>query len=439
MNTSTLSRRAVLGLAVLLAAMSGCGEAKPPEPTTVLLVGVDGFEWNVALPMLRDGKLPNLRALMEEGTYGLLETQQPTRSPAIWTTIATSKPPERHGIQSFLRSQDPPILFSSTDRQSKAFWNILSEQGRTVDCIGWWVTFPVEQINGVMIAQANTFSVAEKTGMKKGSLIPGIEGQVHPPERQDEFFKVVEEVDQRMPRILEEITEGETPPADAAESLDVTKWAFRADAIYTKLAEQLLSEQPPTEVVAVYFGSTDVVGHRFWRYMEANAQKPNVGEPRSFPGWSKVIRHAYEEADRSIGALRRKLPPNSTMIVLSDHGMRPWGHNDAPPAFFAAAGTGIKKLGGKGVQSLVRADLTKVGSVMDILPTLLALTGVPIAKDMEGHVMEGILTQPVRPRPDAIETYDTPDWVEARTKGAASVNDTDPERLEQLRALGYIQ
>ena len=46
-------------------------------------------------------ELPNLAALRKRGTWGELETIVPTRSPAIWNTIATGQPPSRHGVETF--------------------------------------------------------------------------------------------------------------------------------------------------------------------------------------------------------------------------------------------------------------------------------------------------------------------------------------------------
>ena len=74
-------------LAVLC--LCGCGASERPAP--VLVVGVDGFEWDVALPLLASGRMPHLAGLMQRGAYGLLETSQPTFSPILWTTIATGK------------------------------------------------------------------------------------------------------------------------------------------------------------------------------------------------------------------------------------------------------------------------------------------------------------------------------------------------------------
>ena len=80
-----MTRRSVRSLPVLvllLALAAGCG-GEPRSTHPILLVAVDGVEWDVALPLLRAGRLPNLRKLMERGRYGELESFQPTSSPII--------------------------------------------------------------------------------------------------------------------------------------------------------------------------------------------------------------------------------------------------------------------------------------------------------------------------------------------------------------------
>ena len=131
-----------------------------PGPTAapLLVIGVDGLEWNVILTMLRDGSLPNLARLMRQGVYGRLNTLLNPESPIVWTSVATGKIPAKHGIVAFTRRDEKGNrqLYSNGDRKTKALWNILSDYRQRVAVIGWWMTFPVEEINGIMVAQTNT-------------------------------------------------------------------------------------------------------------------------------------------------------------------------------------------------------------------------------------------------------------------------------------------
>lgn len=425
----------VVGATLPLRGSDTCAERRFP----VLLIGLDGFEWRIALPLLHQGRLPEIAALIESGSCGTLRTLRPTVSPALWTTIATGKRFGAHGIHGFLRTREPEVLYTSLDRRTKAFWNILSDAGRTSHTVGWWLTFPVERVQGVMVAQSNTLQDYHSRGLIKGTVDPRLPDQVYPSQQQEAFFHIVADVDRDLPLLVESFTRGVAggapPPAGAALALEESRWSLRADAIHERATLEL-SRRAPADLTAVYFGLTDVVGHRFWRY-GGPWLEPETAEYR-FEGWSSVIPAAYERADAMIGRLRRALP-GATVILVSDHGMRPAGHGDGPEAFLLAAGPGIRTSPGPGAARTRLSDIPRLGSILDVLPTALALLGVPAARDLEGQPLPVLRPEVLAARPEPIASYDTAEWQTARAALRGEQRPSqDPERLEQLRALGYI-
>lgn len=465
-------------VAALVALACERGDAPPAAggfpPGPILLVGLDGFEWSAVLPLLRQGRLPHLAKLIGRGSYGTLETISARNSPALWTTIATGKAIEKHGITDFLKSRKPPVFYSSGDRRVKAFWNMLSERGQRVSAIGWFATHPVEPVSGWMVAQANTSEAMKARHMKKGSVLPGLSGQVHPKEREAEVFEILEEVERDLDLILAERlrTPLEETPARFRGPTEASRWAFRADAAYERVALRAAADAP--DVLAVYFGATDVVGHRFWPFAKTRrfpdrlftgklgrqlapsmapgswgnamlggvfwrAMQPVFGG--SWPG--EVLLRTYEHADVMLGRLVAAMPAHTRVIVVSDHGFRPWHHTDGPDAFFAAAGPGLRDMDGPEPQELDRDDLRRLGRIHDVGPTLLALAGLPVGLDMDGRPIEAALApDPRLERPAPIATWDDPEWLAARAtarEAAPAPAEEDAERLEQLRALGYVQ
>lgn len=67
----------------------------------LLLIGMDGVSWNVVDPMLEKEKLPNLARIMRQGAHGRMNNLGESRSPAIWTTLATGHLPPEHNISGF--------------------------------------------------------------------------------------------------------------------------------------------------------------------------------------------------------------------------------------------------------------------------------------------------------------------------------------------------
>ena len=73
------------------------------EPKTkVVVLGFDGASWETIDPLIEKGKLPFLKRLKDESAWGPLTTFKPTKSPVIWTSIATGKTMIKHGILDFV-------------------------------------------------------------------------------------------------------------------------------------------------------------------------------------------------------------------------------------------------------------------------------------------------------------------------------------------------
>ena len=62
------------------------------------------------------------------------------------------------------------------------------------------------------------------------------------------------------------------------------------------------------------------------------------------------------------------------------------------PAFFVAAGPGIAvRPPAVPITELTRADLPRLGGIIDFAPTLLALANVPFGEDMTGRPLATVL------------------------------------------------
>ncbi|MFC1658877.1 alkaline phosphatase family protein, partial [Candidatus Omnitrophota bacterium] len=116
-----------------------------PNKLKVILIGLDGATWDVILPLVEQGKMLNIERFIKEGCWADLQTIEPTVSPVIWTSIATGKSPDKHGILDYyvkLPGTYDTVLATSNIRKTKALWNILSEREKKVCVVGWMVTWP---------------------------------------------------------------------------------------------------------------------------------------------------------------------------------------------------------------------------------------------------------------------------------------------------------
>jgi len=145
----------------------------------VIILGLDGLEPTITERMIEQGELPNMKKLMDSGAYRRLGTSTPALSPVAWSTFATGTDSSGHAIFDFLsrdrRTYLPKISSSEVYgdsrflklgpfriplssggvrmlRKSKTFWRLLSEHGVFCSVLRVPITFPVEKINGVMVA-----------------------------------------------------------------------------------------------------------------------------------------------------------------------------------------------------------------------------------------------------------------------------------------------
>lgn len=81
-----------------------------PNPNRVILIGIDGGDWEILTRLVVNGKMPHFKKLMEEGSSGHLNSiawkqliygSKGYYSPIVWATIATGKNPAKNGIEDF--------------------------------------------------------------------------------------------------------------------------------------------------------------------------------------------------------------------------------------------------------------------------------------------------------------------------------------------------
>jgi predicted AlkP superfamily phosphohydrolase/phosphomutase len=117
----------------------------------VILVGIDGASWTVLAPLLSRGELPNLGRLVSKSVVGVLQSTVPALSPPAWTSMFTGVNPGKHGIVDFLLHEgDEFVTCYSRFRMCDSIWRIVSSLGRKCIVINDPVTYPPEEVNGIM-------------------------------------------------------------------------------------------------------------------------------------------------------------------------------------------------------------------------------------------------------------------------------------------------
>jgi hypothetical protein len=159
-SSGTAEERAALATRALAARTVSTG-------LKVAILGLDGADWELIDPLIARGRLPNLARLKARAAWGPMKSMDPMLSPILWTTVATGKPPDQHGIIDFLiraAGTGKPEPVSSRARRVKALWNITTDAGRTADVIAWWATWPAEEIHGHLVSDRVAYSTFSFTG-----------------------------------------------------------------------------------------------------------------------------------------------------------------------------------------------------------------------------------------------------------------------------------
>ena len=402
----------------------------------LLLIGWDAADWKVINPLMDAGQMPTLEKLINGGVMGNIATLDPPLSPMLWTSIGTGKRPFKHGILGFTEP-DPggkgirPVL--TTSRKVKAIWNILTQQNLKTHVVGWWPSHPAEPINGVNIS--NFYHKANAPIPEPWKMSPGT---IHPEDKSDIFAKlrihpgeltqahilpfvpnaakVDQEKDRRLGMVAKMIAECSTVQAAATYILEHEEWDF----------------------MGVYFDAIDHFCHGFMKY---HPPKMDHVPQELYDLYKDVVVNGYRYHDMMLERLIELAGPETTIMLISDHGFHP-DHLRPKSIPKVPAGPalehspyGIICMNGENIK---QDERIYGASILDVTPTILTMFGLPVGEDMDGNVLVTAFDQEV-------EIEKIPNWDDVsgecgmHSKEKQEDPYTNQEALNQLVELGYIE
>jgi hypothetical protein len=381
-----------------------------PTGLRVRVLAIDGLERRMAEHLVAGGEMPALGALFAGGAHARLRAE-PERVPVIvWTTIATGRGPEAHGIQSAdtrriaglrtpvsldaERSPFTSALGAATDllrltrpqppsatlRSVKTFWNVASEKGLRVGVVNWWATWPADTVNGWIVTDRAAFRL-EKGGTPDREVYPA------------------------------EAFDGLRPLLDPSEP----DRARRLDRFHLATARALRDDAPP-DLEALYLPGLDIFT------MQQLGEAP-ASDLAGLDSKLTVVREQYRFVDGLLAEAASGLGPSDVLVLVGDPGRLARG--GAPPA------EGLLVLAGG---PIAPGDLG-TASERDVAPTVLHLLGLPKSRELDGQVLETAFSETFR-RDHPVRLVDS---YGRRPRSQAAQSDFDQDVLEQLKSLGYIQ
>lgn len=343
----------------------------------VLLIGWEAADWRLLRPLMDDGRLPNLRGMVEAGVSGDLAIPLPWVSSSLWASVATGKRAHQHGILQpcpGLGQGGEPVV----SRRCAALWDILGRSGLSSVVVGWPATEPAEPIRGAMISDAFIRHGPPRAPRAPGATPDG----VHPPRLLGSVSDLRVSPDRIDPELLRALL-----PMDPA--LASARPVF-LDRIHRGAAE--LSSVHAVATALVQWEPWDFMAVRYPGLLAFGCagSDPDLQEGIDPLKDTVLLSHSMACLDRMLGTLIHLVGPETRVLVVAGGVRRPdrfqflpW-LDGFPAAEFPPRERGAFAMSGPGI----RTGSTAVGaSVLDITPTVLRAFGLPVGEDVEGSAM----------------------------------------------------
>ncbi|MBK6430499.1 alkaline phosphatase family protein [Candidatus Amarolinea dominans] len=264
------------------------------------VIGLDGATFDLILPWVAQGKLPAMAQVLARGAWGQLRSTVPPMTGPAWTTFATGANPARHSIYDWVYREPGTYNFvpaTAANRRLPSLWSLLGAAGRRVAVVNVPMTFPPEPVNGLLISGLPTPS-------KQVTF-------THPPELAQE---------------IERITGNYILYPDPGQAYsDAGVDAFLARLYQTtetriKLVENLRGREA-WDFFMVVFNGTDTVQHAMWKFM---SPAHPLHDPAKAAKYGDAILTFYQFLDRWLATQIASLPPDTVLMLMSDHGFGPF-------------------------------------------------------------------------------------------------------------------
>lgn len=403
----------------------------------LILIGWDSADWDMAGPLMDAGEMPALRSIVEGGASGKLRTLEPPLSPMLWTSIATGKRANQHGILGFtevdrLTGRVRPVVAAS--RQCAAIWDILAAQGLRCHTIGWFATHGGQIPAGSVVSN---FFPAPTAGPDQ-EWPPSPKGSIWP----EEIASVLDDLRVSPSDLGGDVIGVFCPRWKEVDTKDDPRLnhlqIHLAEAFTIQAATCWILENQPWDFVAVYFRAMDEIAHHFMSF-----HPPRMGgvTPRDFELYREVMRSTYRLHDLMLSRLMALAPADTHFMVVSDHGFQSGAHR---PRFTPRAPAGITvwhREHGLFAASGPRFScdaLVHGAGLLDITPTILALFGLPAGGDMPGRVLHSVFKELPETSPAFVETWETGVKPGVQSLGFLS-EEENAALIEQFVALGYME
>ncbi|MCS6836092.1 MAG: alkaline phosphatase family protein [Anaerolineae bacterium] len=258
-----------------------------------LVLGLDCADPDLVFGQLC-GELPTLARLMDGGMWGRLRSSTPCITVPAWSSMMSSRDAGELGLYGFRNraAWDYQALASADSRAVPypRLWDTLGEFGKRSLVVNVPQTYPVKPINGALVScflTPNTSASFTYPAILKAEVL------------------------KHAPHYDFDVRDFRTPDKASLYQrlLDFT-------AVQYDVLEHLLVHPDIAWDFAIHVNmGTDRLHHGFWRYHDP---RHRLHEPNS--PFRYAIRDYYRLVDERIGRVVERLPEDTLVLVVSDHG-----------------------------------------------------------------------------------------------------------------------
>lgn len=261
----------------------------------VFLFGIDGAAPGLIFEEWLD-ELPTIKKLMNQGIYAKSNSTIPPSTVIAWNSMTSGKDASEINVFSFTYkdSDGQTKLVDSNNIKCNRIWDILSKQKRKSIVLHVPLTYPVKPIEGVMVS---------------GFLALGLDDQsVYPLELKNKIRSLGN------PEIFFDVAVG-LGRHKALEIGELLDKVYEMTNMQLALAKDLMQTKEWDFFMIVLIG-TDRLQHMLWRHFDKNHRRFIRDSPHQ-----DALKKYYIYLDQQLTEIMKLLPPDTTTIVASDHGM----------------------------------------------------------------------------------------------------------------------
>lgn len=126
-----------------------------PAQRKLVILGVDGADFEYYKRWIAKGLTPNFAKLAERGRMGVLQSTYPPVTAPAWISMMTGQQPGSHGIVGFSAPSTGEYtrkVVNSGSVGAPTLWEVVGEQGADCVVVNVPLTYPVRPMNGTLVS-----------------------------------------------------------------------------------------------------------------------------------------------------------------------------------------------------------------------------------------------------------------------------------------------